>query len=85
MGPSGIKRDELDVQKLKHEFEKFKVFSNPDGELVSLTTGDVGPDDVRTDSLTAEMKGKSLVKEFVKDRLTESSTTDFYSRIPQNK
>ena len=85
MGPSCIKRDELDVQKLNHEFEKFEVFSNPDGELVSLTAGDVGPDDVRTNILTAEVKGESLANLFVKDRLMESSTTDFYSRIPQNK
>ena len=61
MGPSGLKRDELDVQKLKHEFENLKKCSNPDGELVSLTTGDVCLDDVRTDILTAKVKlGKGV-------------------------
>ena len=51
---------------------------------MSLTTGDVGPDYVRTDILTAEVKGESLVKVFVKDILMESLTI-FCSMIPQNK
>lgn len=85
MGPAGLKRDELDVEKLKQEFEKFKVFSNPDGELISVSTGDVAADDIRTDILTAEEKGEGLVKEFVKDRLMKKSTTNFFAKLPKIK
>ena len=85
MGQAGLKLDELDVQKLKDEFIKFKVFSNSGGKLMSLSTGDVTTDDIMSDMMKASEKGEILVKEFVKDRLMENSTTSLFARMPQNK
>jgi len=59
-------------------------FSNTTEDLVCLSTGDVAPDDVRDGLLSVEKKGVTLVQDFVKSRLIEQST-DFYSRLPQNK
>lgn len=57
MGHAGLKCAELDVQKLQDEFIKFKVFSNSDGQMMSLSTGDVATDDIMTDILKASGKG----------------------------
>lgn len=52
---------------------------------MSLSASDIATDDIMTDILKASGKGESLVKEFVKDRLMENSTTNFFSRMSQNK
>lgn len=85
IGQAGLKRDELDVQKLKDEFIKCNIFSRSDGQLVSLLTGDVATDEIMTDILQASEKGEALVNEFVKERLVETSPKNLYAKIPQNK
>jgi len=54
-GPAGIQRDETDVRCLVREFRHFVVFFNRMENMVSLSTGDVAPDDVRG-LLSAEVK-----------------------------
>ena len=83
-GLAGIQRDEADVNRLVWELKRLGVFSKHSESLVCLFTGDVAPDDVRDELLSAEVKGTSLVLDFVKSRLKDRSV-DFYSRIPQNK
>ena len=52
---------------------------------MSLSTGDVTTDDIMSDMMKASEKSEILVKEFVKDRLMENSTTSLFARMPQNK
>ena len=54
-GPAGIQRDETDVRCLVREFRHFGVFSNRTEKTVCLSTGDVAPDDVRDELLSAEV------------------------------
>ena len=83
-GPAGIQRDKADVNSLVREFKRLGVVSKHSESLVCLSTGDVAPEDVRDELLSAEVKGTSLVIDFVKSHLIDRSV-DFYSRIPQNK
>ena len=74
---------DLDNESKKLKWHK-DCFSNTTEDLVCLSTGDVAPDDVRDGLLSVEKKGVTLVQDFVKSHLIEQST-DFYSRLPQNK
>lgn len=63
LGKSRMRRDEEDVLKLVYE-----VFRHAEN-LVSATTGDVASEEIRHDLLSAEEIGKTIVKQFVQDRL----------------
>ena len=69
-GKAGLKRDDDDVRKLIKEFERFQVFSHS-SELMNLSNNDIVPDDITSDILSAEVKGHTLLMEYVKSRLDE--------------
>ena len=68
LGKARMRRDEEDVLKLVSCFMKYEVFRQAEN-LVSVTTGDVASEEIRHDLLGAEEIGKTIVKEFVQDRL----------------
>ena len=93
--PSRMKRDIDDVQKIVTKLTEFSVFlnrpslpeegfeddSNPEGKhLISLATRDKAPDDVVSDLLTAEERGKHELLSFVSQRLVKK-TVGFYDTL----
>ena len=82
-GPTRIKRDEEDVLKLVTQFQRHDVFRET-ADLVAVTTGDVVTDEIKSDLLEAEQRGKAAVKDFVKERLIKKETK-FHDTIKQQK
>ena len=68
LGKSRMRRDEEDVLKLVSCFTTYEVFRHAEN-LVAATTGDVASEEIRHDLLSAEEIGKTIVKQFVQDRL----------------
>lgn len=87
LGPTRLKRDEEDLQKVMEEFQKMEVFTvsqEHDENLVCIGTKDVVPESIKVDILKAEKTGTSLVEAFVSKRLIEGSI-DFYAPLSKNK
>ena len=83
-GPSGRKSDDEMYQSLSLNSNDLEFFSHAGGELLSRSTNDVAPEDVKTQLLTAGGKGDTLDQVFVASRLMDK-TTDLYSKLPQSK
>ena len=81
LGKARMRQDEEDVHKLVSCFTKYEVF-RPAENLVSVTTGDVASEEIRHDLLGAEEIGKTIVKEFVQDRLIKKDVK-FHDRVKQ--
>ena len=83
LGKARMRRDEEDVLKLVSCFTKYDVFRQAEN-LVSVTTGDVASEEIRHDLLGAEEIGKTIVKEFVQDRLIKKDVK-FHDGVKQNR
>ena len=83
LGKARMRGDEEDVLKLVSCFTKYEVFRQVEN-LVPVTTGDVASDEIRHDLLGAEEIGKTIVKEFVQDRLIKKDVK-FHDRVKQQK
>lgn len=65
--PSRLRRDNNDVIQLVDQFQRYNVFGEENmHELVSLTTDDVGPEDIAKGLPNAPESGKPIVTELVK-------------------
>ena len=87
LGPTRLKRDEEDLQKVMEVFQRMEVFTvseEHDENLVCIGTKDVVPESIKEDILKAEKTGTSLVEAFVSTRLIERST-DFFAPLSKNK
>lgn len=83
LGKARMRRDEEDVLKLVSCFTKYEVFRQAEN-LGAVTTGDVANEEMRHDLLGAEEIGKTIVKEFVQDRLIKKDVK-FHDRVKQQK
>ena len=83
IGPSRIKRDNDDVDTLVHQLEKFQPFQATK-HLLCVTTGDVIPDDIQQDLLSADQRGIIMLKEFVEDRYV-NKTVKLHASITKKK
>ena len=84
-GPMRMARDEDDVKRIHNQFIAFNPFDRDTEDLVCISTNDVAPPDIREDLLTAHIRGKVLVNEFISMRLTENVQVQFCEKIKQNK
>ena len=82
---SRIKKDEANVTAVLEVFET--TFSNPftGSDLISLSTGNKASIDMEDDLLNAWQKGEVAKHLFVKQRLTENPSIDFYNPIKKLK
>ena len=83
IGPKRIKRDEEDVLKLVTHFQRYDVFRQT-ADLVVVTTGDIATNDIKSDLLETQERGKAAVNDFVKERLIKRETK-FHDKIKQQK
>ena len=73
---TGLSGRKQDVSKLVSHFQRFGVFSYAGDELVSQSTNDVAPEDVKTELVTAGEKGGTLVQVFVASRLLFEASSE---------
>jgi len=83
-GPSRMRRDKQDVQKIVDQLNRFRVFSLDDPDVVCLATRDVAPATVTEALMTAHSRGESKLNMFVHDRLS-TQTTGFHEKLKQLK
>ena len=83
---SRIKKDEDDVNKI---IEIIKSMCNPFElnckELINIVTGGVAPLDVSYDVLTAHKIGEECFNRFLKERLSDQMTLDFFCPLKMLK
>ena len=64
-------------------FTRYEVFHQTEN-LVAVTTGDVAREEIKSDLLGTEEIGKTVVKEFVQDRLIKKDF-NFHDSVKQQK
>ena len=69
--------------KLVSCFTRYEVFHQTEN-LVAVTTGDVAREEIKSDLLGTEEIGKTVVKEFVQDRLIKKDLK-FHDSVKQQK
>ena len=79
LGPSRMKRDREDVQKLITQFERFSVFSTTGPDLTCLATWDIATESIKYSILSAQMHRQDKITEFVQTRLC-TSDVGFHDR-----
>ena len=83
LGKARVQRDEDDVQRLMSHFRRYDVFRKTEN-LVVVTTGDVASEETKQDLLGAEEIGKTIVNDFVQDRLIKKEVK-FHDSLKQQK
>ena len=67
--PARLNREEQDVKKIMEQLDRFNVFKQVVPDLINLTTMDVAPDEIATALLSAPVRGKEQIMDFVCNRL----------------
>lgn len=82
-GLSRMRRDVDDVRKLVAKFSEFRVFDFEQADMISISTRDVVPDDIKHDLESAQANGKKSLSEFVTARLIDK-TKALHDGLPKN-
>jgi len=68
-GPSRLKRDKHDVQKIVEQLNRYDIFQHQTPGVVSLATRDVASPQITESLLTAHARGQEKLREFAASRL----------------
>ena len=82
--PTRLSRDERDVKLIMDQLNRFDAFKQVRPELINMTTMDVAPDDIATALLSARVRGKEQINDFVCNRLMQTPAK-FHDSIKQNR
>ena len=85
LGEKRIIKDEDDVNELLKQLQEFRPFERDTKELICISTNDVASQSIANDLLTAQERGKDILKAFVQTRLGKDATVQFHSTIRKNK
>ena len=84
--PTCLNRDEQDVKLTmdQHQLNRFDAFKQVRPDLINLTTMNVAPDYIATALLSALVRRKEQINDFVCNRLMQTPAT-FHNSINQNR
>lgn len=83
-GPSRIKRDKQDVQKIVDQLNRFAIFQHQNPCIVSLATRDIASQQITESLLTAHDHGREKMRDFVDSRLVKKNV-GFHDKLQKSK
>ena len=84
VGPSRIKRDKQDVQKIMDQLNRFRIFQHENQNIVCLATRDIAPPNITKSLLSAHTQGQLKLSEFIQSRIIRKDVK-FHDRLQKSK